>query len=73
MEQVVTTRAVADSSDEIYVLADYSKFYTKCLIKMSTFNDDQIRRKIKRVITNKELEEKYINRLKQQGIEVFVV
>ncbi|MCL4376877.1 MAG: DeoR/GlpR family DNA-binding transcription regulator [Actinobacteria bacterium] len=73
MEQVTTLRALARFSGEINVLVDHTKFLKRCLIILSTFDDELIRNKIRRVITDKTTAQKDIDRLKEEGTEVVVV
>lgn len=72
MEQVATLRALARFSDEINILVDSTKFLKRCLIILSTFDDELIGNKIKRVITNKGAPQKDIDRLEEEGIEVIL-
>ncbi|MCL5071600.1 MAG: DeoR/GlpR family DNA-binding transcription regulator [Actinobacteria bacterium] len=73
MEQVTTLKAIAKFSDEINVLVDHTKFLKKSLIILSTFDDELIKNKIKRVITDKMVAQKDINKLKEEGTEVVLV
>lgn len=73
IEGAYTTKAIAYSATEITILVDYSKFLKKSLIVLCTFDDDTIKNKIKRVITNKNVELKNIKRLEESGTEVILV
>jgi len=73
MEQVITTRAIAKATNEVVVLTDSSKFSKNCFIRISSFQDEILKRKITKVITNKDLEKKYIQKLRNENIDVILV
>ena len=72
-DEVVTVKAIAKLADEVIILVDSSKFLKKFLMKLATFEDKLVSSKIKRVITDKEVEKKYIDCLENQGVEVILV
>jgi len=73
MEQVITVRSIAKATEEINVLVDSSKFLVKSLMKLSTFEDEMIKNRIKKVITNNGVEEKYLKSLRDAGTDVILV
>jgi DeoR/GlpR family transcriptional regulator of sugar metabolism len=73
IEQAITVKALARLSEEIIVLVDHTKFLKKCLVIVSTFDDELIKNKIRKVITDKETSYKDIERLKTEGVEVISV
>ena len=73
MDQVKSIRAIVEYSSEVIVLADYSKFGLQSLMKVGTFEDGVIKDKMRMLITNKKCNEKYINKLKAEGMEVILV
>ena len=73
IEQIASIKAITKLSDEINILVDSSKFFKKGLMKITTFDDVTQKRKVKRIITNKELEKTYIERLEKEGSEVILV
>lgn len=73
IEQVTTYRAVAKSTDELIVLVDSTKFLKHCLIKVATFEDKLFKDKIRKVITDKNIDRKYVNKLNEENIEVLIV
>jgi DeoR/GlpR family transcriptional regulator of sugar metabolism len=73
IEQVNTIKSIAYCVDEINILVDYTKFLKKCLMVLSTFDDELIKNKIRRVITNKNVDLKNIRRLEESGAKVILV
>ena len=72
IEQALTAKAVANLSDEVIVLVDSSKFSKHCLINVATFEDEIFKNKIRKVITDKDIDSKYVDRLKKENIEVLI-
>ncbi|MCL4376985.1 MAG: DeoR/GlpR family DNA-binding transcription regulator [Actinobacteria bacterium] len=73
IEQATMLKALAKLSEEIIVLVDHTKFLKKCLVILSTFTDELIKNKIKKVITDKGTPTKDIERLRTEGTEVIIV
>ena len=72
IDEAIITKTAANLSDEVIVLVDSSKFEKHCLINVATFEDPIFKKKIKTVITDKNINSKYIDRLKKENIDILI-